>query len=235
MKKKSLAFSVHLLTASGAALALLALVAATFGDWKVMFLWLGCALFVDGIDGPLARKVDTKLNAANWDGKILDLVIDYLTYVFIPAYALIYANLVPDPWALICALLITLTGVIYFADVGMKSEDNSFSGFPGVWHMPLLVLLVLHPPPGVCVAIIIILAAAQFTSLKFIHPVRTVRWRGVSLTVMGIWSVCAAWAVGADFNPPDLIAQVLLASSLYLLFVGILMQIRPPRTVEDVS
>lgn len=235
MKKKSLAFSVHLLTASGAAFALLALVAATFGDWKVMFIWLGFALFVDGIDGPLARKVDTKNNAANWDGVILDLVIDYLTYVFIPAYALIYANLVPDPWAMICALLITLTGVIYFADVGMKSEDNSFSGFPGVWHMPLLVLLVLQPPTMVCIAVIVILAAAQFTSLKFIHPVRTVRWRRCNLSVMGIWAASAAWAVGADFSPPTLIAQVLLASSFYLLFAGIVMQIIPQRVVRDVS
>ena len=86
MRTRPLAFSVHLLTASGAALALMALVAAGEGDWRLMFGWLGIALIVDGIDGPLARHVDTKRNAANWDGVILDLVIDYLTYVFIPAY-----------------------------------------------------------------------------------------------------------------------------------------------------
>ena len=89
MKTKSLAFSVHLLTGSGAALALMALIAATRGDWRQMFGWLGVALIVDGIDGPLARKVDTKTHAPNWDGSTLDLVVDYLTYVFIPAYALI--------------------------------------------------------------------------------------------------------------------------------------------------
>src|SRR5687768_14558364 len=119
MKTKPLAFSVHLLTGSGAALALMALVAATQGNWRLMFGWLGIALIVDGIDGPLARKVDTKKNAANWDGVILDLVIDYLTYVFIPAYALIYAPLLPSPWGLIAALFIALTGVVYFADVRM--------------------------------------------------------------------------------------------------------------------
>ena len=110
MKTKPLAFAVHLLTGPGAALALMALVAATRGDWRLMFGWLGIALIVDGIDGPLARRVDTKRNAANWDGVMLDLVIDYLTYVFIPAYALIYSGLLPSPWGLVAALFIALTG-----------------------------------------------------------------------------------------------------------------------------
>jgi phosphatidylcholine synthase len=95
MKTKPVAFSVHVLTASGAALALMALMSAGAGDWIAMFGWLGLALIVDGIDGPLARAVDIKRNAANWDGVLLDLIIDYLTYVFIPAYALIHAGLLP--------------------------------------------------------------------------------------------------------------------------------------------
>ena len=80
---------------------------------------------------------------------ILDLVVDYLTYVFIPAYALIYAPLLPSPWGLIAALFIALTGVVYFADVRMKAEDNCFVGFPAVWQMPLLVLLTFDPPAWV--------------------------------------------------------------------------------------
>ncbi len=163
MKTKPLAFSVHLFTASGAALALMALVAATQGNWRLMFGWLGIALIVDGIDGPLARRVDIKKNASNWDGVVLDLVIDYLTYVFIPAYALIYTDLLPSPWGLIAALLIALTGVVYFADVRMKSPDNCFVGFPAVWQMPLLVFLTFSPPVWVTSATIVVLALAQFT------------------------------------------------------------------------
>ena len=146
MKTRPAAFAVHLLTGSGAALALMALVAATQADWRLMFGWLGIALIVDGIDGPLARRVDIKRNAANWDGVLLDLVVDYLTYVFIPAYALIYSDLLPSPWGLIAALTVALTGVVYFADVRMKAEDNSFVGFPAVFQMPLLVFLVFQPP-----------------------------------------------------------------------------------------
>jgi phosphatidylcholine synthase len=224
MKTKPLAFSVHLLTGSGAALALMALVAAGRGEWRLMFGWLGIALIVDGIDGPLARRVDTKSNAANWDGVILDLVIDYLTYVFIPAYALIYAPLLPAPWGLIAALFIALTGGLYFADVRMKAVDGCFVGFPAVWQMPLLVFLVFSPPPWLTLGIIVVLALAQFTWLKFVHPVRTRRWRKVTLPITLAWVVLAGWSVWAAFDPPMPVKLGLAATSLWLLVVGIAMQ-----------
>jgi phosphatidylcholine synthase len=227
MKTKPLAFSVHLLTGSGAALALMALVAATRDDWRLMFGWLGLALIVDGIDGPLARRVDIKRNAANWDGVLLDLVVDYLTYVFIPAYALIYAPLLPSPWGLVAALFIAMTGVVYFADVRMKAEDNSFVGFPAVWQMPLLVLLTFDPPVWVTLAIILLLGLGQFTWLKFIHPVRTVRWRPATLLVCVAWLLLGGWSVWSNFAPPAAVKFGLLAASLWLLLAGMAMQYLP--------
>jgi len=227
MKTKPLAFSVHLLTGSGAALALMALVAETEGDWRLMFGWLGIALIVDGIDGPLARRVDIKTNAPNWDGSILDLVIDYLTYVFIPAYALIYSDLLPAPWGLAAALLIALTGVVYFADVRMKAPDNCFVGFPAAWQMVVLVLLVFMPPVWASLAIIVALALLQFTPLKFIHPMRTERWRPGNLSVLVIWVVLGGWSAWAQFDPPQAVRAGLLAASLWLIAVGVVMQALP--------
>ena len=235
MKTKPLAFSVHLLTGSGAALALMALVAASNGDWRLMFGWLGLALIVDGIDGPLARLADTKKNAANWDGVILDLVIDYLTYVFIPAYALIYAPLLPAPWGLIAALFIALTGVVYFADVRMKAEDNCFVGFPAVWQLPLLVFLTFSPPAWLTLGIILVLGLGQFTWLKFIHPVRTERWRRVNLPVSLLWVALAGWSVSENFQPPPAVKLGLLAASLWLFAVGIVMQYLPVKPAIDRS
>lgn len=229
MKTRPLAFSVHLLTGSGAALALLALIAANREDWRLMFGWLGIALIVDGIDGPLARIVDTKKNAPNWDGVILDLVIDYLTYVFIPAYALIYSGLLPSPWGLIAALFIALTGVVYFADVRMKSADNCFVGFPAVWQMPLLAFLTFSPPVWVTLGIILLLGVAQFTWLKFVHPVRTERWRAITLTVTLVWVSLAGWSVWEMFDPAGWVKIGLAASSLWLMLAGIVMQIFPAR------
>lgn len=229
MKTKPLAFSVHLLTGSGAALALMALVAATQGNWRQMFGWLCIALVVDGIDGPLARKLDTKTNAANWDGSVLDLVIDYLTYVFIPAYALIYTDLLPSPWGLMAALLIALTAAVYFSDVRMKATDNCFVGFPAVWQMPLLVFLVFSPPVWLTLGLILVLAAAQFSRVKFIHPIRTVRWRPFNIFVTLLWVALAGWSVWEAFEPPQAVRLGLLGASLWLLLAGAIMQILPAR------
>lgn len=235
MSPRTSAHAVHLFTASGAAFALLALVSASQGDWRQMFVWLGVGLVVDGLDGPMARKVDVKRHAPNWDGSTLDLVIDYLTYVFIPGFALIGSGLLPAPWAMLAALFIASTSVIYFADTRMKAEDNSFMGFPAVWHMPMLVLFVLSPPAWVTGGVVVLLGLAQFSSLKFIHPVRTKRWRGINLSVFAVWFALAAHGVALDFALPPIERWLLLATSLWLLLAGILMQALSPREARSES
>src|SRR6056297_3662874 len=136
MKSSALrALSVHLLTATGTVFATLALVAAVDEDWSQMFLWLVMAFAVDGIDGPLARKFDVRIHAPHIDGVILDLIIDYLTYVFIPAYALFQSGLLPDAWAWVALIGLTFSSGLYFAGSWMKTGDNSFLGFPGCWNM----------------------------------------------------------------------------------------------------
>ncbi len=230
MKKSAKAFSVHLFTASGSAFALFAMLAAGNNDWSIMFLWLLGALIVDGIDGPLARHYHVKKYAANWDGVLLDLIIDYLTYVFIPAYAFAQSGLLPEWEGWIAAIVISTTGVVYFADTRMKTSDNSFSGFPGCWNMVVLVLFALWPPAWVSMVFIAVLALAQFFSLKFIHPVRTVRWRPLSLVMMLLWVGMAFWIGWTDFQPAPLARIGLIISSAYLLFAGIAQQLVPAKT-----
>src|SRR3954466_10078646 len=121
---RTLAFSVHILTACGAALALLALLAATRGDWPLMFLWLGIALVVDAVDGPLARAADVATVLPRWSGETLDLVVDYTTYVFVPAYAVAAGGLMPQAWATAATGAIAITGTLYFARRDMKTPDN---------------------------------------------------------------------------------------------------------------
>src|SRR6056297_235217 len=141
------ALLVHLLTATGAVFAMLAMLAAIDRNWEMMFLWLVVAFAVDGIDGPLARKYHVQTNAPEFDGVLLDLIIDYLTYVFIPAFALFSTDLLPGWTGWVAILVITFASVVYFADTRMKTEDKSFEGFPACWNMVVIVLFALEPPP----------------------------------------------------------------------------------------
>jgi phosphatidylcholine synthase len=224
------ALIVHLLTATGAVFAMLAMLAAVDENWSLMFLWLVVAFFVDGIDGPLARKYDVKTNAPQFDGVLLDLIIDYLTYVFVPAYALFKSGLLPGWTGWIAIIVITFTSALYFADTRMKTKDNSFSGFPGCWNMVVLVLFALTPNFWMMLVVVVTLAAAMFLPLKFIHPVRTERWRNVSLPVAIAWTAFAGWAAWVDFNPESWAHWGLIATSIYLCFAGIAQQITAEKT-----
>lgn len=223
------ALSVHLLTATGAVLSMLAMLAAVEEKWSLMFLWLVVALFVDGIDGPLARRYQVKTNWPTYDGVLMDLIVDYLTYVFIPAYALFKSGLLPDWTGWLAIIAITYASVIYFADTRMKTKDNSFSGFPACWNMVVLVLFALKPGYWVTLAVVLVLAVAMFFPLKFIHPTRTRRWRALSLPMALGWTVFAAWAAFVDFHPQSWAHWGLVVTSVYLMGVGILQQIVPAR------
>ena len=219
------ALSVHLLTATGAVFAMLAMLAAVDHKWDLMFLWLVVAFAVDGIDGPLARRYDVKTHAGEFDGVLLDLIIDYLTYVFIPAFALFKSGLFEGWTGWFVIIVITFASAMYFADTRMKTKDNSFSGFPGCWNMVAIVVFALTPNFWVILVLVAALAVTMFFPLKFVHPVRTERWRWLTLPTAFAWTFFAGWAAWVDFHPESWASWGLLVTSVYLLFAGIAQQI----------
>ena len=159
----------------------------------------------------------------------MDLIIDYLTYVFIPAYALFKSDLLPGWTGWFAIIVITYASVVYFADTRMKTKDNSFSGFPGCWNMVVLVLFAIEPNFYVILGIVAALALAMFVPLKFIHPVRTERWRAVSLPMALAWTFFAGWAAWVDFHPESWAHWGLVITSVYLVLVGVVQQLIPAR------
>ena len=219
------ALLVHFLTATGAVFAMLAMLAAVDENWSMMFVWLVVAFFVDGIDGPLARKYDTKTNAPIFDGVLLDLIIDYLTCVFVPAYALFKSGLLPGWTGWFAIIVITFASAMYFADNRMKTKDYSFSGFPGCWNMLILVMFALQPNFWVIVALVVVLSAAMFFPVRFVHPVRTQRWRTVTLPMAAAWTLFAGWAAWVNFDPASWAHYGLMITSIYLLGAGAAQQV----------
>ena len=219
------AYLIHMLTAVGASLAMLALLEAMQQNWSGMALWLALAFVVDGIDGPLARHFEVSKYAPEIDGVLLDLIVDFLTYVMIPAYALYASGMLPGWSGWVAVLLIPFASAIYYSDTRMKTEDYSFNGFPGCWNMVVLPLLVITPPWWITLSVVVLLAIAMFAPLKFIHPVRTKRWRPLSLGVAAIWTAGISFAAWTDFASNPALTGVVAVSSLYLLVAGIAQQV----------
>jgi phosphatidylcholine synthase len=219
---RALAFSVHVLTACGAVLALLALLAASHGDWPLMFLWLGVALVVDAIDGPIARAVKVSEVWPRWSGETLDLVVDYTTYVFVPAYAVAAGGLMPDALAVPAAAAIAITGTLYFADREMKTPDNFFRGFPAVWNLVVFYLLLLRPMPVIAAATIALFAVLTFVPVRFVHPFRVRRLRTMTVALLTLWAVLALAAVKQGLASAPWISAALCLIAVYFVLVGLL-------------
>ena len=218
----ALAFAVHVFTASGAALGLLALLAAVAANWPLMFAYLGIALFVDGVDGALARHFDVANRLPRWSGDTLDLVVDFTTYVFVPAYAVAAGGLVPPMAAIPLAIVIVVTGALYFADRRMKTADNYFSGFPAVWNAPVFYLFLLRPDPWMAAAAIVLLAVLTFVPVPFLHPFRVRRLRALNALLIVAWAALAVVALVRDMSPGTWVAGALCAIALYFLGAGLL-------------
>jgi len=187
-----------------------------------MFLTLGAALIVDGIDGPLARATRAAEVLPRWSGDTLDLVVDFTTYVFVPAYAIAASGLVPPLLAIPCGVVVVVTGALYFADRDMKTRDNHFRGFPAVWNLIAFYLYVLQPPQWGGAAMVAIFAALTFIPVKFVHPLRVRSLRSLNIALMLIWTVLAALAVVQNLNTDGWILTGLCLIALYFLGAGLL-------------
>lgn len=216
------AYSIHLLTASGAALALLALIFATGEHWEAMFFCLGLALIVDGIDGPLAREFRVAELLPRWSGETLDLVVDFTTYVFTPAYAIAASGFLPSVLAIPSGVVVVLTGAIYFADREMKTDDNYFRGFPAVWNLAAFYLYVLEPPAWLAATLVFALAALSFTPIKFLHPLRVKKWRPFNIGLLAGWAMLALITLAMGLHPGPYVTWPFTAIALYFFVAGLL-------------
>ena len=211
--RRAAALGVHIFTALGAGIALLALLEAVREHWAAMFAWLGVALVIDAADGPMARRLDVVRLQPNWSGDILDLVVDFVTYVFVPAYAVTASRLLMPVAAPILGIGIAVSGALYFADRRMKSDDNHFRGFPGLWNIAAFYLFLLQWPPALSSLAIAILIVATFLPFHVLHPLRVVRLRWLTLTLMAVWAVLGLYVLIRNFEVewPVTVALCLIA------------------------
>lgn len=213
---RATAFSVHIFTAMGAGVALLALLEAVREHWAAMFGWLGVALVIDALDGPIARRLDVVRVQPNWSGEVLDLVVDFVTYVFVPGYAITASGLLLPVAAPLLGAGVVVSGALYFADRRMKAADNHFRGFPALWNAAAFYLFLLHLSPALSSLAVAALIVLTFVPVHVLHPVRVVRWRGLTLSLIGIWAVLAIFTLASDFDVGAPVTIGLCAIAAYI-------------------
>jgi phosphatidylcholine synthase len=213
---RATAFSVHIFTAMGAGVALLALLEAVREHWAAMFGWLGVALVIDALDGPIARRLDVVRVQPNWSGEVLDLVVDFVAYVFVPGYAITASGLLLPVAAPLLGAGVVVSGALYFADRRMKAADNHFRGFPALWNAAAFYLFLLHLSPALSSLAVAALIVLTFVPVHVLHPVRVVRWRGLTLSLIGIWAVLAIFTLASDFDVGAPVTIGLCAIAAYI-------------------
>lgn len=217
---------VHLYTASGGVMAFLGLIAVTRGDARTAFLWMVAATAVDSTDGVFARRADVRSYAPDVDGTKLDDIVDYLTFVFLPAFLVYSFRMVPDGWGVPVAGAMLLSSAFGFSASDAKTADHFFTGFPSYWNIVVLYLYALATPPVLNAAVLSMFAVLVFVRVGYVYPTRTPDWRRITLALGSLWGATVAAIVWMLPGTPVALVIASLVFPVYYIVLSVLLQRR---------
>lgn len=221
------AWAVHLYTALGNIAAFLALIAITDGRPRDVFFFLALAILIDSTDGALARAWDVSRWTPTFDGRKLDDITDYLTYVFIPMFFAYEFKLVAAPWMPVLGLVL-LASAFGFCQDWAKTEDGFFTGFPSYWNVVVFYFYVFGWPPAVNALILLVLALLVFVPLRYVYPSKTKFWRSLTLALGAIWAALLVWLAVTLDAPNPVLAWLSLAYPVYYLALSLYLHFNRP-------
>ncbi len=224
------AWGVHLFTASGAVAAFWAVLAIGDGRWMTAFAWMGLGILIDGVDGLLARTVGVKQVLPNFDGALLDNLVDYFAYVLVPALLVCDAHLLPRGWNLPAAAAMILSSAYQFCQADAKTDDHYFKGWPSYWNILVFYLFVLRANPVLSLVLVLGCAILVFVPIRYLYPSRAKRFRTLHLLLVAAW---AATLILMWFQHPTIHPAVIALSLLYVVYynlVSLYATFRPNRS-----
>jgi phosphatidylcholine synthase len=216
------AWGVHLFTASGAVWSLLAILSIFEKDWRMMIIWMIVAMLVDGFDGMLARWADVKRYANGIDGALLDNILDYLSYVLVPALFLIEADVLPEGVRLFGACSILLTSAYQFTQTDAKTDDHHFKGFPSYWNIAALYMLLLNLPPWMNFGFLMLFNILVFVPIKYIYPSRNNYLRKLTLALTYLYGAIGIWGILQYPNHSQWVIWATLVYAVYYIVLSII-------------
>jgi phosphatidylcholine synthase len=230
--RQAAAWGVHLLTASGAPAGVLAILAIERGDAAAAFWWMAYTLAVDSFDGALARAVGVKQVLPFFDGTRLDDIVDYFTYVIVPALFLIRMDVLPDAVAVPVALSTLLASAYGFCRTDAKTTDHYFTGFPSYWNIVAFYLVALGPPPWVGAAIVIALAVLVFVPMVYVYPSRTPTLRALTIALGLAWAAGMLAMIWRYPHIPSPVLYLSLGFPVYYVVLSLVLDIRRRRSAR---
>ena len=210
---------VHLYTASGALFAFLALTRIFYDRYRDAFLWLAVAVIVDSTDGLLARRADVGARLPWFNGAKLDDIVDYLTYVFVPAFFAWHALLLPERWAVPVVAAVLLSSAYGFNRADAKTADHYFTGFPSYWNIVVFYLYVARWPAEINAVILVVCAALVFVPIRYVYPSRTPIWRTLTVALGALWGVLV---MAILWQMPDVSRPIFWASFIFPVYYVLL-------------
>ena len=215
-------WALHLYTAGGSVLALVAVLAAVDGHVLEALWILLAALVVDGTDGMLARRLRVSETIPGFDGARLDDIVDYLTYVFAPVVLLLASGRLPGgPGGAVLAAMPLLASCIQFCRRDAKTEDHYFLGFPSYWNVVAFYAVVLDLAPAAVGTVLVVCSVLVFVPVKYIYPSRTRTFRVLNLALAGAWLVLYAVILAGMPHPSALALALSLAYLAYYLVASV--------------
>jgi phosphatidylcholine synthase len=220
------AWFVHLYTASGTLLAFLALNRIFYDRYRDAFFWLILAVVVDATDGLLARRADVASRLPWFNGSKLDDIVDYLTYVFVPAFLVWHALLVPDRWSTTVVGAMLISSAYGFNRADTKTADGFFTGFPSYWNVVVFYLYLAGWSSEANAVILLVLAALVFVPIRYVYPSRTPVWHVPTMVLGALWGllmIAMLWQMPAISRPmfwASLVFPVYYVSLSFALDIG---------------
>ena len=219
-------YALHVMTASGAAAGLLALQAIINNNIRWALIWLVVCQVLDGLDGPIARRIDVVFTAPRVDGYVLDLIVDYVTCVVVPVMLLLRLELLPHEFQPLIACAVLLLSALWFARTDIETDDHWFNGFPAIWNLAVPTYLVFNLPQRTVAVITILLAVSQLTNIKFPHLVRVSEWRSITLP-FGTLYIATIFALSWNYNNETGVSSntatriIMLAFPIYIALISL--------------
>ena len=224
---------VHVYTASGAICAFMAVTRIFYDRYTDAFFWLFIAVLVDATDGYFARRADVATRIPHFNGAKLDDIVDYLTYVFVPALFVWHALLVPDRWSIVIVSAILLSSAYGFNRDDAKTGDHFFTGFPSYWNIVAFYLFVARLSPAVNAAILLALVALVFVPIRYVYPSRTPVWHGPTVVLGALWGVLMIVMLRQAPDVPPVVLGASLVFPVYYVALSLALEFRRRKTAQS--